>query len=183
MACYEGDEGSCPQTGAGGSTSTKETQASDSGSVAIDGDTSNVPCGAGTDKGPADGYKDKKLTKIKICEVQGITVNSQISKKLDDMINAAKADGVTLTGSGFRSMEEQISLRKQHGCPDDSTPSGNCSPPTAIPGTSNHQLGVAIDFKNCSGGSPSFNWLKANADKFGFKNLPSESWHWSIDGS
>jgi hypothetical protein len=47
MACYEGDEGSCPQTGAGGSTSTKETQASDSGSVAIDGDTSNVPCGSG----------------------------------------------------------------------------------------------------------------------------------------
>ncbi len=98
------------------------------------------------------------------------------------MINAAKNDNVTLTGSAFRSNEEQISLRQQHGCPDPSTPSEGCSPPTAIPGFSNHQMGLAIDFKNCNAGSPSFEWLKGNAEKFGFKNLPAESWHWSIDG-
>lgn len=25
-------------------------------------------------------------------------------------------------------------------------------------------------------------WLHANAGRFGFVNLPSEPWHWSVDG-
>ncbi len=180
LACYEDDESSCALIGAGSTGSTQTTTTGDN--VTVGGDSSSAQCGAGTDKGAADGYAGGKMTKIKICEVQGITVNAQVSKKLDEMITAAKSEGVTLTGSGFRSNEEQISLRQAHGCPDPSTPSSGCTPQTAIPGFSNHQMGVAIDFKNCSAGSPSFNWLKGNAEKFGFKNLPAESWHWSIDG-
>lgn len=30
--------------------------------------------------------------------------------------------------------------------------------------------------------SPAFRWLRANAEGFGFYNLPSEPWHWSVDG-
>jgi len=59
--------------------------------------------------------------------------------------------------------------------------------PTAIPGRSLHELGLAIDIS--SGGksitsrkSKAFTWLAANAGKYGFVNLPSEPWHWSITG-
>ena len=29
---------------------------------------------------------------------------------------------------------------------------------------------------------PAFVWLTANAARFGFFNLPSEPWHWSVNG-
>ena len=67
-------------------------------------------------------------------------------------------------------------------------PSSSCSPPTAPPGTSNHEQGTAIDF-TCNGGgtlsssSSCFSWLKSNAASYGFYNLPSEPWHWSVDGT
>jgi hypothetical protein len=31
-------------------------------------------------------------------------------------------------------------------------------------------------------GNPVYEWLVANASKYHFKQLPSEGWHWSIDG-
>lgn len=62
-------------------------------------------------------------------------------------------------------------------------PSGSCSPPTARPGTSNHERGLAIDFDRCSSrGTACYQWLAAHAAEFGLQNLPSESWHWSHDG-
>jgi D-alanyl-D-alanine carboxypeptidase len=30
--------------------------------------------------------------------------------------------------------------------------------------------------------SRAFKWLQAHADEYGFVNLPSEPWHWSITG-
>ena len=30
--------------------------------------------------------------------------------------------------------------------------------------------------------SAGFKWLKANAARYGFYNLPSEAWHWSTTG-
>ena len=50
------------------------------------------------------------------------------------------------------------------------------------------EQGLAVDF-TCNGGgalsssSSCFTWLKANAADYGFYNLPSEPWHWSVDGS
>ena len=58
--------------------------------------------------------------------------------------------------------------------------------PTAIPGRSLHEIGMAVDVT--SGGrtltakSPAFKWLAVHADEYGFVNLPSEPWHWSITG-
>ena len=56
----------------------------------------------------------------------------------------------------------------------------------AVPGSSNHGLGLAVDF--CGGvqnqGSPQFNWLRANSRKFGWMHpswaysSPFEPWHW-----
>lgn len=121
--------------------------------------------------------------------VRGITVASSIADQLDRMLGAAEAAGLTLQGGGYRSSDAQIRLRQQN-CPDvyDSSPS-SCSPPTARPGASNHERGLAVDF-TCNGGgiirsrsSPCFVWLDANAASYGFYNLPSEPWHWSINGN
>jgi D-alanyl-D-alanine carboxypeptidase len=59
--------------------------------------------------------------------------------------------------------------------------------PTAIPGRSLHELGLAIDLTSGRKSindrrSAAFKWLVANAGKYGFVNLPSEPWHWSITG-
>jgi LAS superfamily LD-carboxypeptidase LdcB len=67
-------------------------------------------------------------------------------------------------------------------------PASQCDPPTARPGTSLHEQGLAIDF-TCDGGSVvdygdvCWNWLEANANSYGLYNLPSEPWHWSVDGT
>lgn len=48
--------------------------------------------------------------------------------------------------------------------------------PMAVPGTSNHNLGLAIDIANASG--KRLAWLLANEHKFGFSHeLDSEPWH------
>ena len=67
------------------------------------------------------------------------------------------------------------------------SPPSSCSPPTARPGTSLHEQGLAIDFTNngrliTSRSDPAFQWLAANAGGYGFRNLPSEPWHWSTTG-
>ena len=48
--------------------------------------------------------------------------------------------------------------------------------PMAVPGTSNHNWGIAIDIANASG--KRLDWMLANADRFGFSwELQSEPWH------
>lgn len=109
--------------------------------------------------------------------------HQSIAARTKEMLEAASADGVELRGDCWRSSEEQMRLRIKH-CPDPiNSPASACSPPTAPVGNSNHERGLAIDFRDCSNGSACFNWLSANAETYGFFNLPSESWHWSVDGS
>ncbi len=116
----------------------------------------------------------------------GIIVNVSIVDQVSAMIRAAAADGVYLSGGGYRDSAQQIALRQAH-CGSSyyaiyQMPSSSCSPPTAIPGTSMHEQGLAIDFDNCSYGTSVYNWLSANAATYGLYNLPSESWHWSTTG-
>lgn len=48
--------------------------------------------------------------------------------------------------------------------------------PMAVPGTSNHNLGIAIDIAHASG--KRLEWLLANEHKYGFSHeLDSEPWH------
>ncbi|WP_433378469.1 M15 family metallopeptidase [Actinoplanes sp. CA-142083] len=121
-------------------------------------------------------------------QIYGITVNKTISYAFKHMIDDAAKDGVALSGGGFRTKQRQIELRVINGCPDIWTaPSSSCRVPTAIPGRSLHEIGLAIDMT--SGGksissrdSVPFKWLAAHAASYGFINLPSEPWHWSITG-
>jgi LAS superfamily LD-carboxypeptidase LdcB len=124
---------------------------------------------------------------VPLTTVRGITVHTTISAQLDAMVAAAAADGVQLSGSGYRSHDRQIELRRQHCGTSDyaifEMPSSQCSPPTARPGSSLHEQGLAVDFVNCSSHSTAcYQWLNGHASGYGFFNLPSEPWHWSIDG-
>jgi hypothetical protein len=119
--------------------------------------------------------------------VRSITVHSGIAGKVEALVAAAAADGVTLSGTGYRSSRQQIELRRAH-CGTTryaiyEAPPSSCSPPTARPGTSMHERGLAIDFDRCaSRSSACWRWLSAHAGDFGFYNLPSEPWHWSTNG-
>ena len=88
------------------------------------------------------------------------------------MMAAAEADGVYLSGSGYRDISTQIYLREQHCGSSEyaiwEMPSGDCSPPVARPGYSMHEQGLAIDFVVGddlirSRGTTAFDWLSRNA--------------------
>ncbi len=124
--------------------------------------------------------------------VNGITVASSIADRVRGLLNAASADGINLTGYGYRDFNAQIALRRQN-CGTTQyaiweMPPDACSPPTARPGYSYHERGLAIDFMANgrfinSRSNPGFIWLAANAGRFGFYNLPSEPWHWDTRGT
>ena len=159
----------------------------------IAGDTTEIQCGAGEDLGEAEGWANGQRFQIRICRVQGTVVNSQISASVNGLYNAALGSGIDMNGWGFRTMSEQENLRVRNcsaisslSDPDLYTyPSGDCETPTARPGYSNHQMGLAIDFYS-PGVVPlsaaGFNWLVNNAASFGLFNFPRERWHWSVDG-
>jgi LAS superfamily LD-carboxypeptidase LdcB len=127
-----------------------------------------------------------------IVSVRGIRVHRSIAEQLEALLSAADADGIALSGAGYRDPSAQIALRRAHcGTSDaavyDTSPS-QCSPPTARPGASMHEKGLAIDFTYNgalikSRDNDGFRWLDANASRFGLYNLPVEPWHWSTNGN
>jgi D-alanyl-D-alanine carboxypeptidase len=94
---------------------------------------------------------------------------------------AAQAGFNIGVGSGYRTPEEQASLRIRNGCPDVySSPASSCRVPTAIPGRSNHNHGLAIDI---SGTEAAKAWANANAGKFGLHfPVAGENWHVELIG-
>ena len=129
---------------------------------------------------------------INVVSAGGIYVNAQIADNVSALLDAAQADGVPLAGWGYRDTSAQIALRQAH-CGSSqyaiyAMPSYQCSPPTAPPGASMHERGLAIDFTYGgstigSHSSPGYKWLAAHASQYGLYNLPSEPWHWSTNGN
>lgn len=126
-------------------------------------------------------------------------VDGQIKKILEDMIDNAERDEVCLVvTSSYRSLEEQQKLYDSEK--DKSI--------VALPNSSEHQTGLAVDFSACpmSDGKrndnverlelknsfntlPEYRWLQENASKYGFEEsftkdnikitgFPAEPWHW-----
>lgn len=118
--------------------------------------------------------------------VRGITVHADIADELARLLAAAEADGIIFGGGGYRDPAAQQRLRDAH-CPSDSSPSTSCRPPTARPGHSMHERGLAIDFtvngRTLTSGSAGYRWLRAHAATYGLHNLPGEPWHWSTNGN
>lgn len=127
-----------------------------------------------------------------VVKVGGIWVNKSIASNVQGMLAAAKAAGINLGGGGYRDPAGQIAVRMANCGTSDyaiyQMPASQCVPPTARPGTSMHERGLAMDLQSSgvlitSRSDPAFVWLTANAGRFGFYNLPSEPWHWSTNGN
>ncbi len=160
---------------------------------------SNTATAANTPSTPSVAIADSGTGPVDISQTSeipnsgGKRINTTILPQFTAMLDAAKADGINLLpiSSAWRDPQKQIELRKQN-CPDwQNSPPSACSPPTAKPGTSNHEGGRAIDFgdmcfstggaTSCSGNTR-WEWLVAHASKYGFSQLKSEAWHWSTTG-
>jgi hypothetical protein len=187
MDCYlSGDDNSCNSVGMGGSSTTPSPTSS---GAAKGQDTSSQTCSVGQDAGPGD-TPDQNI-KIRLCNVGGIIVNVAIEKNIKAILDGGKSAGLVFGGSGYRSYRRQIELRQQN-CGTSNydvyqKPSSQCSPPTAIPGNSMHEWGLAVDL-TCGGSqvsrsSPCFKWLEENQGTHQLLNLPSEAWHWSSTGT
>jgi hypothetical protein len=132
------------------------------------------------------------VTWADVTNVGGIYVNKSIAGNVRNLLNAATAAGFTLRGGGYRDPASQIATRRANCGPTYydiyQKPASQCTPPTALPGRSMHEKGLAIDFTSSgrlitSRSDPAFLWLRSNAARFGFYNLPSEPWHWSTNGN
>lgn len=143
-------------------------------------------------EGAAGQPTDNNINLSELTWVGGIQVHESIAIKVQDLLEHAARDGLRLSGGGYRSAAQQIALRRQN-CGTSQwaiwqKPSYQCRPPTARPGRSMHERGLAIDFiyngrSVSSRNNPAFRWLAANAATYGLYNLPSEPWHWSTNGN
>ena len=128
---------------------------------------------------------------FELTNVWGIVVNVLIADQLEGLLVAMEAEGFTLGGGGYRDNSRQIELRRQHCGTSEyavyQMPASQCSPPTARPGFSQHQVGLAVDFTHNgriirSRNTAVFQAMARIAPDYGFLNLPSEPWHWSTTG-
>ncbi len=143
-----------------------------------------IPPGSGSVTVPPD-------SDIELVTVGGITVNVLVEDQVRGILAAMSARGFNLGGGGYRSIESQIRLRRANCGTSDyaiwEMPASRCRTPTARPGLSQHEVGLAIDF-TLNGrvlrtrDSDVFRALAEVAPQFGFYNLPSEPWHWSTTG-
>ncbi|HEX6570355.1 MAG TPA: D-alanyl-D-alanine carboxypeptidase family protein [Acidimicrobiales bacterium] len=120
-----------------------------------------------------------------------VQIAGDISASVERLLADAYEAGISMCGYGYRDPAEQIAVRRAN-CGTSNyaiyqAPSSYCSPPTARPGTSMHEQGLAIDFTVGGGtigsGSSAYSWLSANAANYGMYNLAGEPWHWSVDGN
>lgn len=91
-----------------------------------------------------------------------------------------RAAGAVWINSGRRSTEQQVQLRRQH-CGTTfydiyQKPASQCSPPTAIPGRSEHEKGLAVDI----GGNKSLAAKLAKTLGLRFP-VKGEDWHIEVD--
>lgn len=168
----------------------------------------SVGCASGTrDLGLQDGYHDGQKVVVRLCAIPGfkssgaesgsestfairgadgdVMVNSRVSGAWLNLYTAAKSGGTTLSAvSGFRSMAKQQNLWITHG---------QDPRRAARPGYSPHQMGLAIDLatidnvnldaQSCGTrvtqrGNAMWEWMEANAARFGIKQYSAEAWHW-----
>ena len=106
----------------------------------------------------------------------GNKMNKKAAIAMEEMNKAYKADNGSdlIINDAYREYDRQVKLREQLG----ST--------AGVPGTSNHGWGLAADIEVGAFGSSTYNWLKANAHKYGYVHPAwaepggsnPEQWHW-----
>jgi hypothetical protein len=121
----------------------------------------------------------------------GIQVDRSIAPKVSTLLAAAAKDGIVFTGIGHQDIKDQVARRQANCGTSDyavyDMPADQCNPPTAKPGASLHEQGLAVDFLVdgvlVTEGSVGFDWLSRHAGDYGLKNYTNEPWHWSTTGA
>lgn len=156
--------------------------------------------------------KKEPLSADRPIQLGTLAGGKQLDKRVIDitnqMINDAAKDGVSLiVCSGYRSYSYQTGLYNKEVNEwiaqgySEVQAKENASKEVAIPGTSEHQLGLAIDFitkgyTNLDQGfenTEAFKWLNENAYKYGwilrymdgkqiYTGINYEPWHWRYLG-
>lgn len=98
------------------------------------------------------------------------------------LVREAAQRGVTITAvSTLRTVDEQIALRKAH-CGTSTyaiyeMPASQCTPDTAPPGSSQHELGLAVDFDTDDPAALAM--IRQLAPRYRLvATVPSEDWHY-----
>ena len=134
----------------------------------------------------------------------GYYMEKGVTPYYEEMYTAAKKDGITLTPySAYRSYERQknnyINLTKQYMSQynlNEEDAARKAATVILPPGTSEHNLGLAMDICNTRddfANTKEFKWLTENAHKYGFilrytaekqdiTGIVPEPWHWRFVG-
>ena len=172
-----------------------ETYAINTNTMEVE-DNMNIVLVNGTNKIPDDYIAN-------LVEYNGKLVDSSIINDLDNMFKDAKKDGVNLKiNTAYRDKEEQqdiydrrIKAYKNEGMTDKAAIEKTNSE-VQKPGYSEHETGLAIDFRNPSNpedNEPMWEWLNANSYKYGFilrypkdkidiTKVSNEEWHYRYVG-
>lgn len=119
----------------------------------------------------------------------GHYANPIVAGKFQELVAAAKADGINLgLTDSYRTYDQQVYLYNTKG-----------PGLAARPGNSNHGWGLAFDFRGTNGTSTAdaYAWLRNNASNYGWSNYvggtgadtrgpggsQKEPWHWQINKS
>ena len=145
-----------------------------------------------------DGYVPKLTEAVK---GSGVKMDYRVAPHYQEMYNAAKKDGITLTPvSGYRSYERQKNnfenqIKDQGMNKVDATV--KASQIRLLPGTSEHNAGIAMDICSLSEtfeNTKEFKWLQAHAHEYGFimrypkdkvnvTKIIYEPWHYRYVGT
>jgi LAS superfamily LD-carboxypeptidase LdcB len=89
------------------------------------------------------------------------------------LVAAAKVEGIDLTVTdSYRTYDQQVELAAEKGLYAD----GGLA---AVPGTSNHGWGLAVDFNVNT--PAALEWLRTNGHSYGFVEASRrEPWHWEF---
>lgn len=131
------------------------------------------------------------------CGIRTFVMVRQAARAMRALVKKAKRDGIPLSATGtYRSYEAQVALFKKRY---DHVPRRTRQEfwqgqnwwlkpgvaGAAVPGSSNHGLGLAVDFSERRNGvekpltAKTLAWLAEQGPKFGFWNtVKSENWHW-----
>lgn len=144
--------------------------------------------------GPGSGVSVDQID-VELTEVGGFTVSVEVAEDLDEMVVAARHDGIDLRGDGYRSLAEQWDPVYREVC-DRGGEGGSlmlCETNFYFPQLVFHARGLAVDLVTTEDGldrpiaedDPEYRWLVANAGRFGFSNAGdccAEPDHWSVTG-
>lgn len=145
--------------------------------------------------------EDYKVQTVEIAD--GVLIDKRIEKKLSKMMDAAKENGVNLKiVSGYRTKEQQekiyqdeIELFLQEGY-EQVVAEKLAKQWVAVPGTSEHETGLAVDInpdEQNTDRDNAYSWLAQNAAQYGFvrrypkdkeliTGIVNEPWHYRYVG-